>query len=502
LVEHATENCGVAGSFPALGTQKHPWFRGVFAFSPKLSVRISRSMLNKTRFLLPLGLVLGIGLLAFFTLYKSATLQIDGQPQEIHTIALTVGDALRSAGYSLLPEDHLQPPANAWFASGSTIELDRARWVSVYFKGIPLTIFSSERLPEKILAQVGIPFTPSDQLYLDGQRILSNQLLPPLPQYTLQVRPSVLIMLIENKKTQPIQSTAPTLGQALWEAGIQIHPGDRLSPPAETLLSKPVQVILQRAVPVTIQLQDREIFTHLAAPTVGDALAEAGISLQNLDYSSPAEGQPLPAGGRIRVMRVKEEISLQQTVIPFKTDTQSDPETEFDQQRVIQAGQSGLKVARQRIRFENGKEVTRTVEDEWVASEPKTQIVGLGTKAVAKKMDTPDGPIEYYRELTVYATSYSPCRQGMGKCSKSTSSGTPLQKGVIAVTLPWYNQLAGQRIYVPGYGVGVIADVGGGIPGTYWIDLGYGEEDFTNWHQSVKIYFLTPIPASVPWHLP
>ena len=72
----------------------------------------------------------------------------------------------------------------------------------------------------------------------------------------------------------------------------------------------------------------------------------------------------------------------------------------------------------------------------WSNSPPVTQITGTGTKAVVKTMDTPDGQIEYYRTATVYATSYSPCRQGMGKCSKSTSSGIPLTKGVVAVTLP------------------------------------------------------------------
>jgi 3D (Asp-Asp-Asp) domain-containing protein len=90
----------------------------------------------------------------------------------------------------------------------------------------------------------------------------------------------------------------------------------------------------------------------------------------------------------------------------------------------------------------------------------------------------------------------------MGRCSKSTASGIPLTKGVIAVTLPWYRQFAGQQIYVPGYGVGTIADTGGGIPGTDWIDLGYDEENFTNWHSNVTIYFLTPVPADVPWQLP
>jgi 3D (Asp-Asp-Asp) domain-containing protein len=169
---------------------------------------------------------------------------------------------------------------------------------------------------------------------------------------------------------------------------------------------------------------------------------------------------------------------------------------------VVQAGQLGVVIQRERLRLEDGVEAGRTKEGEWTAAEPQDQITARGTRAVARSLDTPEGPIEYYRATTMYATSYSPCQQGYEKCSLSTSSGTPLKKGVVAVTLAWYRLLAGSRVYIPGYGVGVIADVGGGIPGTYWIDLGYSEEDYQQWSQTVTVYFLTPIPANVPLVLP
>lgn len=77
-----------------------------------------------------------------------------------------------------------------------------------------------------------------------------------------------------------------------------------------------------------------------------------------------------------------------------------------------------------------------------------------------------------------------------------------VQRGVIGVTRQWYNLLAGQRVYIPGYGIAVIADVGGGIPGTKWIDLGFSDSDYESWHQNVTLYFLTPVPSNVQWNLP
>ena len=103
----------------------------------------------------------------------------------------------------------------------------------------------------------------------------------------------------------------------------------------------------------------------------------------------------------------------------------------------------------------------------------------------------------------MYATSYSPCQTGIPGCQHwAPPAASQLHKGIVAVTLAWYRLMDGQRVYIPGYGFAVIADVGGGIPGTYWIDLGFSEEDYQAWHQTVTIYFLTPAPASAPAVLP
>jgi 3D (Asp-Asp-Asp) domain-containing protein len=59
-----------------------------------------------------------------------------------------------------------------------------------------------------------------------------------------------------------------------------------------------------------------------------------------------------------------------------------------------------------------------------------------------------------------------------------------------------------QPVYVPGYGRGIIADTGGGIPGRYWIDLGYDDENYESWHFWTTLYFLTPVPGYIPVVLP
>ena len=101
----------------------------------------------------------------------------------------------------------------------------------------------------------------------------------------------------------------------------------------------------------------------------------------------------------------------------------------------------------------------------------------------------------------MYATSYHPCAFSDG-CHYTTRNGCTLEKGVVAVAAEWYPTMVGQYVYIPGYGKGVVCDSGWGIEGRYWIDLGYADEDFINWHSYVPVYFLTPVPETVLWVLP
>jgi resuscitation-promoting factor RpfB len=315
----------------------------------------------------------------------------------------------------------------------------------------------------------------------------------------LEVRRAVTIHLKQaDSAVKTITSTAPTLGQALWDAGIHLGPADRLSPGLETVLSSDLTASLTRAVVLTIHLKSQDVHVRSAAGTVGGALSEAGLALQGLDYSLPSEDQALPADGQIRIVRVTETIQLTQKLSSFKKEYKMDADTELDQQRIVNPGQMGIEMTRERIRFEDGQEGAHIKDSQWTVQEPVTEVIGRGTKAVLHTEVVNGVKIQYWRKVTVYATSYSPCRSGADKCYNGTASGMPVRQGVVAVSANWYNNMLGQQIFVPGYGKAVIGDTGGGIPGRYWIDLAYSDDAFQPWHQWVTIYFLAPVPKNIP----
>lgn len=460
--------------------------------------------MKKKHMILSGGLITLIALILILTLPRSINVILNGEMQTIQTRAWTVRAALENGGLTLNPQDFIQPEAEKSLLGVEKIIVDQARPITIeeYPSGKVTRLHSASRDAEQLLAAASITPQAEDRLLFNGQPLDLTKPLPYAPEYHFEVKHAVSLTIQNEDETETIQSSADSLGEALTAAGYDFHPADRLNLPLETVLDQDLTVTIQRAQPITITLQDQTISAFSAADSVGEALTDAEVSLQNLDYSLPDENEPLPADGQIRVVRVREEATLTQTSLPYSSEYIQSDQVELDKTEIVQPGEFGVEVTRTLVRYEDGQEVERIDDTTWVAKQPQNQITGRGTKPVVKTLDTPDGPLEYWRAVTVHATSYSPCRSGVDRCYYGTSSGLPVQRGVIGVTRAWYNLMVGQQVYVPGYGKAIIGDIGGGIPGEYWIDLGFTDEGFEPWSSWTTMYFLTPVPDYIPWILP
>jgi 3D (Asp-Asp-Asp) domain-containing protein len=298
-----------------------------------------------------------------------------------------------------------------------------------------------------------------------------------------------------------VHSTAFTVGAALAEAGLTPTVADRIEPAAGSPLNGPATIRLDAARQVSIEAGGGSVVIWTAADTVAEALAAARMPLVGLDYSQPAEHEGLPADGRIRIVHVSESVVFSQKPIAFESEFVASAQVELDQQQVLQPGQPGLTVSRARVRYEDGQEVARQTESEVIVRPPQKRVVGYGTQVVTRTAVVDGVTIEYWRAVQMFATSYSPCRSAADRCYPGTSSGKPVTQGVVAVVYRWYLSMQGQPVYIPGYGRATIEDVGGGIPGRYWIDLGYSDADYQEWGDWVTVYFLTPVPQSIVYVL-
>lgn len=463
-------------------------------------------MNKKIKLVLLIALPL-IGVVAGFLLMgRTIQVRVNGQEQEVHTRALTVGGALRSAGFEVQPGDSVTPPANTWLSKTQFIEFNRTSQINIWVDpdGKMITLDTPALTPYAILAAAGIQASADDEVLINGQPAALDEVLVRRAGMTLQYRPAIKIQLTQGEETRTFASAAATLGLALWQQGIRVGGGDRLTVAFTQRLQEPLDVTLILAHPIEIKADGVTISSVSAAETVGEAVKASGISLQDLDYTKPAEDEPLPKDGKIQVVRVIEEIIQEQSAIPYETERVADDSMEINQEEVIETGQEGVKVSRIRVRYEDGEEVSRTSLEDIVLVEAVNRVVHYGSQIVEKTLQTPDGVIKYYMAVNVIATSYSPCRSGVeGRCYTGTAYGIPVQKGVVGMHRAWYNIFKGTQIYVPGYGVATVADIGYYPYNDYWVDLGYTDADYEPWYSvSTTIYFLSPPPAGFTGVLP
>jgi len=369
-------------------------------------------------------------------------------------------------------------------------------------------IESNENSLTSLLAQAGFVLGSNDRVLFNGIETPLDQTQLPVDISAIQIRRAQALTLITPQGQQTLETSALTVGEALSEAGFSLTKNDLISPPADTPITRPLTVTFTPARDFMIVVGENVINVRSAAGTVGEVLAEAGIPLVGLDTSSPLESEAPPSDGQIRLTRIYETFDVAMESIPFKEEVTYSPDVPFGEKETIQSGMEGISMIRSRIRYEDGKEVSRETENKTVMREPQTKIVASGEKIVLAPVGG-NIPDDYWYATEMYATVYSPCESGTGGCSYGTASGAPAGQGIVAVDYSIYSYLAGMKVYIPGYGIATIGDTGGGpiiesafgVPRTKWIDLGFNEgemRDMTGW---VTVYFLAPAPAEIPYFL-
>lgn len=449
-----------------------------------------------------------LGLSGIAALYQASarhvSIRVDGQAVQVRTHARTIGAALRDAGVLFSAEDRVNPAPDQRPDPRQVIEVQHAFPVHLEIDARTRLVPSVSLVPANILAAAGERLFPGDRIWADGIRVDDPGRVLPYAPSRLRLKRALEAQVLSAGGALSLRSASPTLGEALSEAGHLIYEADQVMPDVNAGLDPLSRLGWTPSHPVTILVDGKRVETRAIGDKVEAVLARSGVVPVGLDYAVPDLDDPIPEDGAIRVVRVLEDVQIEQKPIPFEKVYQPMPDMEIDSLRVVEAGAYGVLTSRIRVRYEDGKEVARTAEGEWVAQEPKPEIVGYGTKVVLRVVDTPDGRLEYWRALTMYATSYSPSRAGVPRDAPNygiTASGLPAGKGLVAIDrryIPF-----GTQMYVIGYGFALAADTGGGVKGR-WIDLGYDDDNYVTWHQYVTVYFLAPVPpeGSIVWIIP
>lgn len=452
-------------------------------------------------------------------------ISVDGVTETVVTHRRTLQPLLRDLGLDLHAADRVSLPLSTPLRRHVAVQIDRAWPARIVADGLDLRVYSWGETPRALLADAEISLSNYDQVTINGVRLGLDDPLPlrartltpatydrghgweQLMVDPLRVRVYRAIPITVDDGNVPfvISTTAQSVGEALREAEITLYLGDKVQPSLGSPVSTGLRVFIERSTPVTLQVDGRLVKTRTRGKSVGDALTEMGIGVSGLDRVTPSLRTELYDNVEISIVRVRQEVEIEEDIVPFETVFEGDPNLLIDTQQMVAPGAEGITRRRFRVTYEDGKEAERVLEDQWIAQEPALRRIAYGQRIDPRTTTTADGQqITYWRRIRMSASSYSAATAGVSPSASyygRTYTGDTMRFGIVAVD-PSIVPLRSQ-VYIPGYGVGDALDTGSAIRAKR-IDLGYDNDNLVLWSRWVDVYLLWPPPSAgqITWVLP
>ncbi len=188
------------------------------------------------------------------------------------------------------------------------------------------------------------------------------------------------ISLVEGGSLYPnIDSSASTVGNFLNEQGIGTTQGDSILPPTETFLTSGMRIQITRERAFSVEVDGHTDAYKTKATSVGQALDELPLTLNEADIIRPVKAMALVEGTAIEIIRVTISEEVEETPIAFKTETKEDENLSWRKKETQQKGEKGVLATKLRIARHDGKEVSRTILSKEITKEPVTEIIKQGT---------------------------------------------------------------------------------------------------------------------------
>lgn len=188
-------------------------------------------------------------------------------------------------------------------------------------------------------------------------------------------------VLVRDGKSDYVfnNQSAASIGEFLSQAGFELSLEDEVFPAPDLPLSSGMSIQIRRAHEFRLAVDERQETRKSLAATVGEALAEAGVALDDDDIVSPSRQAVVSQGIAIRVTRVEITEEVEERALAFKTETREDSELSWRKKIVTQKGEKGVERSTYRVSRHDGKEVNRKLLERAVTKEPVTEVVTQGT---------------------------------------------------------------------------------------------------------------------------
>ena len=188
------------------------------------------------------------------------------------------------------------------------------------------------------------------------------------------------VKIIDNDFFQIIHTLSSKPTTILANAGIKLDGDDTYA--MKWLNSREGEIVLKRAVDVTVSYREETVEVSLPEATVAEAVRRAGFVLNDKLALNCNINDTVTNGMKIEIYDVELKTVTEDVTIPFETVSSKSSSLEKGKTQLVKEGKNGTKRITYSCTVIDGEVISKTVESEKVIKAPVNREVSIGTKTI------------------------------------------------------------------------------------------------------------------------
>jgi resuscitation-promoting factor RpfB len=318
-------------------------------------------------------------------------------------------------------------------------------------------------------------------LHLIPQDVVEPSLDTPIVEdnFRVNVYRARPVTVTDDKGNKTVTVTAQKSARVVaQDAGLTIYPEDEAVFTQGTLKENVIgeKVVVERAVPVFLNLYGTPLTIRTHSKTVGELLKDKKVKISGGDQVQPASNTPLTPNIQVFVSRSGVQIQTVEEVVPAPTQIVPDGTLSLGASATRQQGSDGKRAVTYQIDTKNGAVAAKTVIQTVIIQDPVPTIVARGTRVLVTGDKTSwmaaagisAGDYGYVNFVVSHESGWNPASLNGSGCA-GLGQACPGSK-LAAVCSAWQTDPVCQLRYFTGY-----ANKYGGWGGAYnfWVSHHY-----------------------------
>lgn len=253
----------------------------------------------------------------------------------------------------------------------------QGRLVTVYDRGQETRFMTHAATLKEALDAVGITVDSRDVV----EPSLSEELVA--SDYRVNIYRARPVTVVDGQTRQRVITAYQSAERIAADAGISLQQEDiaQLTRSEDVVVDGAgLQLLIDRALPVTLDMYGSIFSVRTQAETVTELLSEKNIVLDAAGRSEPAGDQPIVAGMTIRVWQEGIQTLTVDEPVTFETQQIKDADRPIGYKEVVEQGEAGSRSVTYEIEIKDGVTVSRKEIASLTLRAPKTQVEIVGIK--------------------------------------------------------------------------------------------------------------------------